>query len=134
MFKNSGFDSIIGARVIINGDVSIPTGTQMIIDGHVQKFTSIDVTPPVDDKKTNKTKLTINGSVVGEQGAVVVENITISGMVKVNFIRAEGVLTLKSGCQLIANKVFYRDLVMEPGAEIVATLKHLDCISEGEMV
>jgi hypothetical protein len=44
------------------------------------------------------------------------------------------VLAVKGDAEIVAGTIYYRTLVIEPGAVILANMKHLDHVSEGEEV
>jgi cytoskeletal protein CcmA (bactofilin family) len=68
--------------------------------------------------------------VAGTENAVVVDNVIINGKVACNELRVEGMLAIKSTAVLKAQRIFYRQLVIETGAVVHGQMLHLDHVSE----
>lgn len=129
IFKTKGFDTVIGQGVKITGQVSVTNGSVMVIDS------GAIVAGDIFQKDTNvvdNTVLEVHGEATGPM--IHVSNITITGTVTTNRIWVEGTLALKSGAALNAAEIYYRNLVIEPGALVHGTMLHLDHSSKGEQV
>ena len=90
-----------------------------------------------DGKVNAKTTLRVGGDVIpqGPTGLeIVVHNVIISGKVTCNEIRVEGALAVRSGAHLKADKIYYRELIIETGAVVHGQMFHLDHVSQQEQV
>lgn len=126
IFKVKGFDSVISKDMHLAGELSF-SGTVVIdgtIDGQSVKQNHADTKPSL---------LHINGN-VKVKDVVIIHDLTVCGTVEAREIRVEGTFAVKSGCKVSADVIYYRTLEVEPGAIIMAQMKHLDHVSEGEQV
>lgn len=129
IFKTKGFDSIIGKNMFVRGDLMVPPDHVLVVDGIVSGNSLLMTDPAVASKAT----VIVNGT-VDATGTVAVCNITVCGALSAKEVRAERTLAVKAGCQLRAETIYYRELVVEPGAVILGQMKHLDHVAEGEQV
>lgn len=120
IFKTKGFDSIIGKNLTVTGDMDLQ-GT-VVIDGTFNGGKILSA-----DSKTGV--LVVNGT-VNVETVVLTSELTITGTVTAREVRVEGTLALKSKCMLKADKIYYRNLVVEPGAVILGEMLHLDHLME----
>ena len=112
-FKSQGFDSLIAQGLTFGGDIDL-VGT-LQIDGKLIGAQLIGADGSVH----------INGDV--KVTNVKVKDATICGSLAVNTLTVEGTLAIKSGAQVSASTViYYRTLVIEPGAVINGTMTNLD--------
>lgn len=136
IFKSKSFDSIISKGTEIKATVgsqlslTIAPDERLVVEGTIENASTI-TGRHVDGKVSGKTTFAVQGGSVSA-GKIEVFNVIIDGTVKAKELRAEGTLALNSGARLDADVVYYRTLVIEKGAVIMATLKHLDHVSEGE--
>lgn len=128
IFKSKGFDTLIGKDTVIKGLMVLNGST--VIDGHFDGE-SIHSDRNADAKQ--KDTLHVNGTVTVEK-VIISHDLTVCGSVTAKEVRVEGTLAVKGTAKLTADVVYYRTLVIEPGAVILAQLKHLDHVSEGEQV
>lgn len=137
MFPKS-FDSYIDPSIVISGNIQLGAGTKMVIEGSLIGFSTVvvaETSETVNIKKLMQTEITLNGKVTGNDvSSVKIPKITINGDVQVAEIYAENVLTIKAKAVLKAEKIYYRSLIIEPGAVILGALLHLDHVSEGEVL
>lgn len=124
-FKKDGFDSIIGAGMSIRGDLALSAGSTTIIDGTVTAF---EIVEAGQDKPNTKTSLVVNGVVQSDQEKlkVSIHNVTVTGKLLCGILNVDGVLAVKKGATIIADRIQYRNLVMEPGAIVMGLMVHLD--------
>ena len=127
-FKTKGFDTLIGINTVVAGSLHLSGAT--IIDG-IFRGQSITADPSALVK--TKTTLLVNGSATCES-IILADDLTVCGTVAAKEIRVEGTFAVKSDAKVTAGTIYYRTLVIEPGAVILAELKHLDHVSEGEQV
>lgn len=122
-FKTTGFDTIIGNGVCINGTV-ILSGTT-VLDGHFDgDYLGSD--PNAESAvKPVKTTLLVNGT-VNCKSVVLADDLSINGAVTADEIRVSGVLAIHKDAKVTAVTIYYRTLVIQPGALIQANLKHID--------
>lgn len=126
IFKTKGFDTIISKETMLTGALCF-SGTTVVdgtIVGESIKQNTVDTKP---------STLQVNGKVEVDQ-VIMIHDLTISGNVKAREIRVEGTFAVKSGAKVEADVIYYRTLHVEPGAIILAQMKHLDHVSEGEQV
>jgi cytoskeletal protein CcmA (bactofilin family) len=128
IFKTKGFDTIISKGTVINGTMVLD-GTA-VIDGN---FSGESIHSDGNSQQKQKDVLIVNG-LVDVKSVIISHDLTITGKVTAKEVRVEGTLAIKSGCKLIADHIFYRTLVAEPGAVILGNLHHLDHVSAGEIV
>lgn len=134
VFRSRGFDSIISKGTVLRGSLQLLSDTTLVLDGLGLLST---VTETVAEKSKGKTTLVVNGelsseAVIDTPLIICVSNVTITGTVTCDVIRVEGTLAVKSGAKLNANKILYRELVIETGAVVLGKMCHLDYVSEGE--
>jgi cytoskeletal protein CcmA (bactofilin family) len=118
-FATTGFDSLIGEGTVFDGDLTV-TGTTVVngmLNGGAIKGADVTST-----KKPNH--LMVNGQVIAQH--VTIDNLTICGTVQAAVIYVEGDLAVKSTAKLVANRITYRRLFIEPGAVVIGTLVNLD--------
>jgi cytoskeletal protein CcmA (bactofilin family) len=127
-FKQSGFDTIIGTETSINGNVNIGLKQTVIVQGTV---TGKYISGGDDGEFASSGTLVVNGKVFIE-GDITVHNVTVTGKLVCKTLTVEGTLAIKSGAMITADQVFYRDLVIEPGAIVLSRIDHLDYVSSGE--
>lgn len=131
LFKNKSFDSLIGKdaslsnldELKINGD-----GHRLIVDGIITSVKEITASDQEANKKP--ATLVINGLVTAKN--VTVPNVVVTGNLFTDKLWVEDVLAIQNGAIVKAGIIYYRNLVIEEGAIIMAQLKHLDHVSEGE--
>jgi len=128
IFNPKGFDTIIGKDVVITG-VMVLNGT-VVIDGHFSGQ-SIHSTQNIENKKRNV--LHVNGT-VDVQDVILSHDLTVTGTVTAKEVRVEGTLAVKAGAKVKADAIFYRTLMVEPGAVLLGPMMHLDHVSQGEQV
>lgn len=137
MFKQSGFDSVISKGTVLSGDVIIPVGSTLQLDGTIINSNILvsnnELQGDKFEKAESKTKLILNGKILAEDKNLDIENVEISGELKCNELRVETLLTIKSSAKITVGTIMYREIKLEPGAVILATLKHLDYVSAGEI-
>ena len=129
-FKTGGFDTIIGKGTVVTGTMTL-NGT-VIIDGD---FSGSSINSDQNAVSKPRDTLVVNGT-VDVQTVVINGDLIVNGTVVTETLRVEGVLTVKGSAVIKTNRLFYRDLVVEPGAVIMAstTMAHLDHTSSGEQV
>lgn len=128
-FKQSGFDTIIGTETSINGNIAIGLKQTVVVQGTVTgKYISDG---GANGEVTSNGTLVVNGKVFIE-GDITVHNVTVTGKLVCKTLTIEGTLAIKSGAMITADQIFYRDLVIEPGAIVLSRLDHLDYVSSGE--
>jgi cytoskeletal protein CcmA (bactofilin family) len=135
VFKNKGFDSIIGKGIEVYGGLNISKGQTLIIDGNCY-MTHVRQTSLTDEAgRSDFTKLVVNGilypqiALTSDQKTelnVEVDNVTITGTVCCNQLVVPGTLAIKKGANVSAKVIYYRNLIMEPGAAVHAELRHID--------
>jgi len=124
-FKTVGFDSIIGPGTLVSG--SIVNAGSLVIEGD---FNGDQISYLGEGAKS---EVTVAGTVDARR--VVAHDLTVLGRMHVaDEIRVEGTLAVKGDAKIVAGTIYYRTLVIEPGAVILANMKHLDHVSEGEEV
>lgn len=132
IFKTRGFDSIIGKGMSVFGEIILDRNSTLVIEGHAEVSrvsTAVNSNGNVD----TKTTLRVSGELKGAANCKIeVHNVIITGKVVCEEVRVEGTLAVKSGSTLIANKIFYRELIVETGAIMNGQMLHLDHVSEGE--
>lgn len=126
IFKAKGFDTLIGKDTVIKGLMVLNGST--VIDGHFDGE-SIHSDQNADSKQ--KDTLHVNGTVSVET-VIISHDLTVCGTVTAHEVRVEGTLAVKATAKIVANVIYYRTLVIEPGAVILAQMRHLDHVSEGE--
>jgi cytoskeletal protein CcmA (bactofilin family) len=143
IFSRKGFDTVIGKGSTLIGDFVIAASTTAVIEG--TGYLSSVTESKIDDKK-GKTTLRVDGLLVGPGWQdyrttsdkstldIEVSNVIITGKVVCETIRVEGTLAVKAGATLMANKILYRELIIETGAVVHGQMAHLDHVSEGEQV
>lgn len=133
IFKTRGFDSLIAKGLTVRGELLLEVNSTLIIEGAV--FASAVRVANPESVKSNKTTLRVTGE-LGQMGDklldIEIQNVIITGKVECNELRVEGTLAVKSGASLVANKILYRELVVETGAIMNGAMYHLDHVSEGE--
>lgn len=118
IFKSEGFDTIIGKDTMLVGELCFSGNT--VVDGQIE-----GISVKQNTIEPRKSTLHVNGS-VKVQDVIVINNLTICGTVCAKEVRVEGTLAIKNGCKLKAERIFYRNLVAEPGAVIIGEMLHLE--------
>lgn len=138
IFRSRGFDSLIGTETQLWGDLFIARNSTFVIDGKMNGHNKITVLVDGDTKPDTKTTLRVNGEVWPTSPdrplEINVHNVVITGKVTCDTIHVEGTLAIRSGANLKADKIFYRELVIETGAVVHGQMYHLDHVSHGEQV
>jgi cytoskeletal protein CcmA (bactofilin family) len=136
LFRSRGFDSLIGKGTTIHGEMRIAANSTALIEGN--GYLSSVLGETIDGKVSAKTTLHVNGQLQdaadGTPLNIEVHNVIITGKVVCKTIRVEGTLAVKAGATLIAEKILYRELIIETGAVVHGQMSHLDYVSEGEIV
>lgn len=137
MFPKS-FDSYIDKEITITGNMFLNAGSRTVVDGTIYDFTTIERSnsnvEKVESKKCKKTEIVLNGRITGkEKSKIEVPNVTINGTVNVDEIRVECILKLNSKAVLKAKTIYYRSLIITPGAVILGNLVNLDYASTEEV-
>lgn len=125
IFKTKGFDTLIGKGTNFSGDIDIQGA--VVIDG---TFRGGYIRTASGG---GKATLMVNGEAKVDT-IILADDLTVCGSVKAEEIRIEGILAIKGEAKVNATTIYYRTLVIEPGAVINGQLKHLDHCSEGEEV
>ena len=130
IFRTRGFDSIIGKGMGINGELFMEPNTTLVIEGKAA-CTKIEVTKKTD-KLDKRTTLRVSGQLCPDQGGqglglvIDIHNVVITGTVVCTELRVGGTLAVKAGAMLKAEKIFYRELIVETGAIMLGEMIHLD--------
>jgi len=135
LFRSRGFDSLIGKGTVIHGELLIAANSTTLIEGSA--YLSSVQGEQVDGKVSAKTTLHVGGQLlepIDKQLNIEVQNVIITGKVVCKTIRVEGTLAVKAGATLLAEKILYRELIIETGAVVHGRMNHLDHVSEGEVV
>jgi cytoskeletal protein CcmA (bactofilin family) len=112
-FATKGFDSIIGRGVRITGNLEVPIGHTMVLDG---EFAGESILGTVVSVKDIRPTLVVGGVVNAKR--VTVDNVTVSGVVACDILRVDGCLRLEKGAQVNADVIEYFDLIIDPTAVI----------------
>jgi cytoskeletal protein CcmA (bactofilin family) len=123
IFKTKGFDTVISKDTLLVGElcfsgVTVVDGT---IEGKSVKQNTVDTKP---------SSLHVNGTVKVDD-VIVIHDLTICGTVTAKEIRVDGILAIKKGCKVQAERILYRTLVAEPGAIILGTMVLIDDTANG---
>lgn len=129
-FKRTGFDTLIGVGMQVQGALVLAPQSTTLVQGFVQG-PSITVAESGADPKN--TTLVVEGQAVIAEN-IEVFNVTITGKVSCSRLIVHGTLAIKKGAEVTAQEVLYRNLVIEPGAILTAQMLHLDCIREAAPV
>lgn len=132
IFRTRGFDSIIGKGVTVHGSIEMEPNTTLVIEG--MAFCS-EIKVRQTDKVDVKTTLRVVGELQKngmEAFNVNIHNVIVTGVLVCDELRVEGTLAIKTGAQLKARKILYRELIVETGALMQGEMRHLDHVSEGE--
>lgn len=136
LFRSRGFDSLIGKGTTIHGTLMIAENSTTLIEGSA--FLDRATGLISDGKVATKTTLHVAGEAAGLAGSsnldIEVHNVIITGKVVCKTIRVEGTLAVKAGATLKADKILYRELIIETGAVVHGNMFHLDHVSEGEVI
>lgn len=141
-FKRTGFDTLIGKEIVIqHAALLLAKNSCTIIDGNVFT-TGIEIGGVPTDSPDLKTTLVVNGLVKRARKSglnvdltdvnIIVPNVTVTGTLECDTLIVEGLLSVKSGGKIFANKILYRTLHVESDAILSGSLAHLDHVSEGE--
>lgn len=126
-FNRAGFDSLLSKdTTIVDGGLTIAANQTLILDGN---FIGVGVAQG-GEPTVNKTTLVVNGLLKVKR--VEVSNVTVTGRIECDLLIVEGLLAVKSGAQIKADKIMYRTLNVESEAVMLGQLAHLDHVSEGE--
>lgn len=120
-----GFDSLIAKGVSISGADTILIDGVLQVDGTIGSDQFLEL----PDKPAT---LRVAGSIAGTK--VSISNVLVSGEVLVDELRVEGTLTVGGSGVVKAKVIYYRLLALEPGCVVMGEMKHLDHVSEGEVV
>jgi cytoskeletal protein CcmA (bactofilin family) len=124
-FKFRGFSTLIGKGVVIeNADIFIPDKSTFVVEGAVKTSRVC----------SNGEVSVIADGVLEVAGDLSVHNVQVNGNLYCKTLRVDGVLSVRSGCYLRAEKILYRSLDIQEGARIEGHLYHIDHSSAGETV
>lgn len=135
LFRSRGFDTLIGKGTTISGDILIAANSTTLIEGFGNLTSARG--EEAEGKVSAKTTLNVAGQIcspINQELHVEVHNVIITGKVVCKTIRVEGTLAVKAGATLIAEKILYRELIIETGAVVHGRMSHLDYVSEGETI
>lgn len=134
LFRSRGFDSLIAKGLTVHGQIMMTADSTLEVEGNAYLDRVIGDTS--GDKLATKTTLRVSGILAGPAGSneldIQVHNVVITGSVVCKTIRVEGTLAVKRGARLVADNIYYRNPIIEPGSIIHGNMHHLDHVSEGE--
>lgn len=127
IFKSKGFDAVVSAGMVVTGDV--------VIDGVLQVSGTIN----------GHTLWQRNGASGGASGSIsiadtgkarvkqlIAHNLTVAGDVECDTLQVEDTLTLVKGATVKAATIYYRNLVIAPGANLLGNLKSFSEVPSSE--